>query len=40
MIEVRDAPALVCDDCGEIQFDGKYILDLEKKIQRRQKQAA
>ncbi len=40
MIEVRNAPALVCEDCGEIQYDGKYILDLEKKIQRRQKQAA
>ncbi len=40
MIEVRAAPALVCQDCGEIQFDGKYILDLEKKVRQQQQQAA
>lgn len=40
MIEVIDAPALVCEECGEVQFDGKYILDLEKKLLKQQRQAA
>lgn len=31
LIEVIDAPAYVCLDCGEIYFEGEYILDLEKK---------
>ena len=29
---VKDAPARVCQDCGEIYFDGKYLLELEKKL--------
>ena len=40
MVEVKDAPALVCENCGEIQYDGKFILDLEKKLLRQQKQYA
>lgn len=40
LIEVKNAPALVCEDCGEIQFDGKYILGLEKKLKRQQKVTA
>lgn len=39
-VKVVDAPARVCLDCGEIHFDGKFILDLEKKLLRRAKQAA
>jgi YgiT-type zinc finger domain-containing protein len=31
-VKVEDAPAHVCQECGEIYFDGKYILDLGKKI--------
>ena len=40
MIEVNDAPARVCLDCGEIYFEGKYLLNLEKEIKDREKQAA
>lgn len=29
---VKDAPARVCQDCGEIYFDGPYIVELEKKL--------
>lgn len=31
-ILVKDAPARVCQDCGAIYFDGRYILELEKKL--------
>lgn len=41
MVKVKDAPALVCEDCGEVHFDGRFILDLEKKlVTAREKQAA
>ncbi len=40
MVKVEDAPARVCLDCGEIYFDGRYIVNLEKKLLRRAKQAA
>jgi YgiT-type zinc finger domain-containing protein len=31
-VEVKDAPARVCQDCGEVHFEGRFILDLEKKL--------
>ena len=37
---VEDAPARVCQDCGEIYFEGRFLLDLEKQIESREKQAA
>ncbi len=37
---VQDAPARVCQDCGEIYFDGKYIVALEKKVLKKQMQPA
>jgi YgiT-type zinc finger domain-containing protein len=41
MVKVKDALALVCQDCGEVHFEGRYILDLEKKLtSAREKQAA
>lgn len=40
MIDVVNAPALVCEDCGEIQFDGDYILRLEREVKRQHKKAA
>lgn len=40
MVKVVDAPARVCLDCGEIHFEGKYLLELERKILGRSKQAA
>jgi YgiT-type zinc finger domain-containing protein len=39
-VQVVNAPARVCQDCGEIHFEGRFLLDLEKKIHRQQKQAA
>jgi YgiT-type zinc finger domain-containing protein len=40
MVKVKDAPALVCQDCGEVHFEGRFLLDLEKKlIAAREKQA-
>lgn len=39
-VKVENAPAQVCQDCGEIHFDGRYILDLEKKLELQEKQAA
>lgn len=40
LVEVKDAPARVCQDCGEIHFEGRYLLNLEKEIERRVKKAA
>jgi YgiT-type zinc finger domain-containing protein len=40
MVKVKDAPARVCADCGEVQFEGRFILDLEKELLKREKQAA
>jgi YgiT-type zinc finger domain-containing protein len=40
MVKVTDAPARVCADCGEIHFEGRFILDLEKKLLKREKQPA
>ncbi len=40
MVKVTDAPARVCADCGEIYFEGRFILDLEKKLFKREKKAA
>ncbi len=36
-VKVENAPARVCPDCGEIYFDGRFILNLEKKLERQQK---
>ena len=40
MVKVKDAPARVCQDCGEFHFEGRYLLNLERKIKNREKQAA
>jgi YgiT-type zinc finger domain-containing protein len=40
MVKVKDAPARVCAGCGEIHFEGRFLLDLEKKLLKREKQAA
>jgi hypothetical protein len=40
MVKVTDAPARVCPDCGEIHFEGRFILDLEKQLLKREKKAA
>ena len=37
---VQDAPADVCVKCGSIYFDGRYILELEKKVKKAQHQPA
>ena len=38
---VEDAPARICRDCGEIYFEGRFLLDLEKQLlETREKQAA
>ena len=37
---VKDAPARVCQDCGEIHFEGRFLLNLEKDLEKREKQAA
>jgi YgiT-type zinc finger domain-containing protein len=39
-VNVEDAPAFICQDCGEVYFDGKYILDLGRRVREHQKQAA
>jgi YgiT-type zinc finger domain-containing protein len=39
MVKVEDAPARVCADCGEIHFEGRFLLDLEKRLLKREKQA-
>jgi YgiT-type zinc finger domain-containing protein len=39
MVKVEDIPARVCADCGEVQFEGRFILDLEKELLKREKQA-
>lgn len=39
-VDIQDAPARICDDCGEIHFEGRFLLDLEKKLERLEKQAA
>ncbi len=39
-IFVENIPARVCADCGEVQFEGRFILDLEKELLKREKQAA
>ncbi len=40
LVEVIDAPARVCQDCGEIHFEGRHLLNLEKEIEERVKKAA
>ena len=40
MVKVENAPALVCEDCAEIHFEGRFLLDLEKKLSTREKKAA
>jgi ribosome-binding protein aMBF1 (putative translation factor) len=40
MVKVENAPARVCQDCGEIHFEGRFLLDLEKQHTAREKQAA
>jgi YgiT-type zinc finger domain-containing protein len=41
MVKVENAPARVCEDCGEVYFEGRFLLDLEKKLTNaREKQAA
>jgi YgiT-type zinc finger domain-containing protein len=37
---VENAPARVCQDCGEIHFEGRFLLNVEKKLLRQRKQAA
>jgi YgiT-type zinc finger domain-containing protein len=40
MVKVVDAPARVCKDCGEVYFEGRFLLDLEKQLTAGEKQAA
>ncbi len=40
MVKVENAPARVCQDCGEVHFEGRFLLDLEKQLTAREKQAA
>jgi YgiT-type zinc finger domain-containing protein len=40
MVKVKDAPARVCESCGEVHFEGRFLLDLEKELLKREKQAA
>jgi YgiT-type zinc finger domain-containing protein len=37
---VQDAPVNICQTCGEIYFDGKYIMELSKKIKKSEIQPA
>lgn len=37
-ILVQNAPAWVCQECGSIYFDGRYINALEKKVKKAQLQ--
>jgi YgiT-type zinc finger domain-containing protein len=39
-VKVKDAPAWVCAECGEVHFEGRFLLDLEKRLAARKKQAA
>jgi YgiT-type zinc finger domain-containing protein len=39
-ILVKDIPARVCRDCGEVHFEGRFLLDLEEELSEREKQAA
>lgn len=39
-ILIEDAPARICQDCGETYLNGKYLLELEKKVLRRKLQTA
>jgi YgiT-type zinc finger domain-containing protein len=36
-IEVKDAPVRICQDCGEIHFEGRYLLDLVEKVRENEK---
>lgn len=38
-ILVEDAPAYVCQDCGEIYFEGQFISNLEKKLRKENKKS-
>jgi YgiT-type zinc finger domain-containing protein len=40
MINVVNAPARICVDCGEVHFEGKFLLNLEKEVLNKQKKAA
>jgi YgiT-type zinc finger domain-containing protein len=40
MVKVEGALALVCLDCGEVHFEGRFLLDLEKEVKSREKKAA
>jgi YgiT-type zinc finger domain-containing protein len=40
MVKVKGAPARVCQDCGEVHFEGRFLLDLEKTLTLREKQVA
>jgi YgiT-type zinc finger domain-containing protein len=40
MVKVKDAPARVCESCGEVHFEGRFLLNLEKSLIERKKQAA
>ena len=31
-VRVEDVPASVCEECGEVYFDGPTLLKLEKKL--------
>ncbi len=37
---LENAPARVCPECGETHFEGRYLLNVEKKVLRQQKQVA
>lgn len=37
---VKDVPIRVCDDCGEIYVDGKFIINLERQVKRKSKKVA
>jgi YgiT-type zinc finger domain-containing protein len=39
-IFVENIPARVCNECGEVHLEGRFILDLETKLLKRQRQAA
>ncbi len=37
---VQDAPAVICQKCGQFAINGKYTLELEKKLLNQQPIAA
>ncbi|CAN5197260.1 hypothetical protein BH20ACI1_BH20ACI1_14630 [soil metagenome] len=37
---IENAPARVCQECGEIYIEGRFLLNLEKKLLKRAKQPA